>query len=158
MKGPNVMMGYFLYDQPGVIQQPQSKGPGWYSTGDIVERDDDGFLHIRGRLKRFAKIAGEMVSLEVVEKLAALAAPEFAHAASTRADAAKGEALVLFTTAPELRREHLLAAAKTTGSPELAVPRVIQKVAAIPLLGSGKTDYVTLKKMSETSAGEMTNA
>lgn len=158
VKGPNVMMGYFLYDQPGVIQQPQSKGPGWYSTGDIVERDDDGFLHIRGRLKRFAKIAGEMVSLEVVEKLAALAAPEFAHAASTRADAAKGEALVLFTTAPELRREHLLAAAKTTGSPELAVPRVIQKVAAIPLLGSGKTDYVTLKKMSETSAGEMTNA
>ncbi|WP_294261941.1 hypothetical protein [Propionivibrio sp.] len=65
---------------------------------------------------------------------------------------------MLFTTAPELRREHLLAAAKTTGSPELAVPRVIQKVAAIPLLGSGKTDYVTLKKMSEASAGEMTNA
>ena len=144
MKGPNVMKGYFLFDQPGVIQQPQSKGAGWYSTGDIVERDDDGFLHIRGRLKRFAKIAGEMVSLEVVEKLAVQAAPKFVHAASTRADAAKGEALVLFTTDPELKREQLLAAAKATGSPELAVPRVIRQIDAIPLLGSGKTDYCLL--------------
>lgn len=154
VKGPNVMKGYFLFDQPGVIQQPQSKGAGWYSTGDIVERDDDGFLHIRGRLKRFAKIAGEMVSLEVVEKLAAQAAPGFVHAASTRADAAKGEALVLFTTDPELKREQLLAAAKATGSTELAVPRVIRQIDAIPLLGSGKTDYVTLKKMSEATAGD----
>ena len=152
VKGPNVMKGYFLFDQPGVIQAPQSKGAGWYSTGDIVERDADGFVHIRGRLKRFAKIAGEMVSLEVVEKNAAIAAPGFFHAASTRSDAAKGEALVLFTTAPELKREQLLAAAKSTGSPELSVPRDIHVIEAIPLLGSGKTDYVTLKKMAE--AGE----
>jgi acyl-[acyl-carrier-protein]-phospholipid O-acyltransferase/long-chain-fatty-acid--[acyl-carrier-protein] ligase len=152
VKGPNVMKGYFLFDQPGVIQPPQSKGAGWYSTGDIVARDDEGFLHIRGRLKRFAKIAGEMVSLEVVEKLAATAAPGFAHAASTRADAAKGEALVLFTTAPQLAREQLLAAARMNGAPELAVPRSIQCVEAIPLLGSGKTDYVSLKRMAEASA------
>ena len=158
VKGPNVMKGYFLFDRPGVIQAQQSKGAGWYSTGDIVERDDDGFLHIRGRLKRFAKIAGEMVSLEVVEKNAAIAAPGFAHAASTRSDAAKGEALVLFTTAPELKREQLLAAAKASGSPELSVPRVIQRIEAIPLLGSGKTDYVTLKKMAEATAGEVANA
>jgi len=152
VKGPNVMKGYFLFDQPGVIQAAQSKGAGWYSTGDIVERDDDGFLHIRGRLKRFAKIAGEMVSLEVVEKNAAIAAPGFFHAASTRSDAAKGEALVLFTTAPDLKREQLLTAAKASGSPELSVPRVIQVIESIPLLGSGKTDYVTLKRMAE--AGE----
>ena len=152
VKGPNVMKGYFLFDKPGVIQAPQSKGAGWYSTGDIVERDADGFLHIRGRLKRFAKIAGEMVSLEVVEKNAAIAAPGFFHAASTRSDAAKGEALVLFTTAADLKREQLLTAAKASGSPELSVPRVIQVVESIPLLGSGKTDYVTLKRMAE--AGE----
>ena len=149
VKGPNVMKGYFLFDSPGVIQAPQSIGAGWYSTGDIVVRDGEGFFHIRGRLKRFAKIAGEMISLEVVEKLATNAAPGFMHAASTRPDTAKGEALVLFTTAPDLRREQLLAAAKAAGSPELAVPRSIRHVEAIPLLGSGKTDYVTLKKMAE---------
>ena len=158
VKGPNVMKGYFLFDQPGVIQAPQSIGPGWYSTGDIVQRDDEGFIHIRGRLKRFAKIAGEMVSLEVVEKNATNAAPGFMHAASTRPDAAKGEALVLFTTAPDLRREQLLAAAKASGSPELSVPRSIRHVEAIPLLGSGKTDYVTLKKMAEATAEDTVNA
>ena len=158
VKGPNVMKGYFLFDQPGVIQAAQSKAAGWYSTGDIVERDEDGFLHIRGRLKRFAKIAGEMVSLEVVEKNAAAAAPGFSHAASTRKDASKGEALVLFTTATELKREQLLAAAKDNGSPELSVPRIIKYVETIPLLGSGKTDYVTLGLMAEASVLEMAAA
>ena len=152
VRGPNVMKGYFLFDQPGVVQPPQSIGDGWYSTGDIVSIDDDGFVHIRGRIKRFAKIAGEMISLEVVEKLAAAAAPGCQHAATTRGDAAKGEALVLFTTAPQLMREQLLAAAKAAGVPELAVPRVIRGVAAIPLLGSGKTDYVRLKQMAEAPA------
>ena len=149
VKGPNVMKGYLLFDQPGVIQAPSAKGEGWYATGDIVARDDEGYLHILGRLKRFAKIAGEMVSLEVVEKIATTAAAGFFHAASTRTDAGKGEALVLFTTAPDLSREQLLAAARGNGAPELAVPRVIRCVEAIPLLGSGKTDYVSLKKMAE---------
>lgn len=152
--GPNVMKGYYLFDQPGVIQPPPSIRAGWYSTGDIVEIDEDGFVHIRGRLKRFAKIAGEMVSLEVVEKIATTAAPGFAHAASTRADAAKGEALVLFTTAPDLTRDRLLAAARTNGSPELAVPRVIRSIEQIPLLGSGKTDYVALKRLAEATPAE----
>ena len=149
VKGPNVMKGYFLYDEPGVIKPPASLREGWYCTGDIVEIDQDDFVHIRGRVKRFAKIAGEMISLETVERLAAHAGPGLAHAASTRADAAKGEALVLFTTSGTLTREQLSAAAKSLGAPELAVPRDIRVVSAIPLLGSGKTDYVTLKKMAE---------
>jgi acyl-[acyl-carrier-protein]-phospholipid O-acyltransferase/long-chain-fatty-acid--[acyl-carrier-protein] ligase len=149
VKGPNVMKGYFLFDKPGVIQPPESIGAGWYSTGDVVAVDEDGFVHIRGRLKRFAKVAGEMVSLEVVEKVAATASPDCLHAVSTRSDAAKGEALVLFTTDKALARDQLLAAARTVGAPELAVPRIIRVVEAIPLLGSGKTDYVTLKRMAE---------
>jgi acyl-[acyl-carrier-protein]-phospholipid O-acyltransferase / long-chain-fatty-acid--[acyl-carrier-protein] ligase len=151
VKGPNVMKGYLLFDKPGVIQPPSSIGEGWYATGDIVEFDADDFIHIRGRVKRFAKIAGEMISLEVVERIAAQAAPGFAHAASSRADASKGEAIVLFTTATNLLRDTLVAAAKSLGAPELAVPRTIRQVDAIPLLGSGKTDYVRLKELAAAS-------
>jgi acyl-[acyl-carrier-protein]-phospholipid O-acyltransferase/long-chain-fatty-acid--[acyl-carrier-protein] ligase len=149
--GPNVMKGYLLYDKPGVIQPPSSIHDGWYSTGDIVHVDADDFIHIRGRVKRFAKIAGEMISLEVVERIASAASPGLVHAASTRADPSKGEALVLFTTDPALKREQLQAAARSVGAPELAVPRVIQYLEEIPLLGTGKTDYVRLKTMAQES-------
>jgi acyl-[acyl-carrier-protein]-phospholipid O-acyltransferase/long-chain-fatty-acid--[acyl-carrier-protein] ligase len=152
VRGPNVMKGYFLHERPGVLAPPHSLGAGWYNTGDIVQIDADDFVHIRGRVKRFAKIAGEMISLETVERLAHTAAPEFMHAASTRSDAAKGEALVLFTTAPQLTREQLGAAAKRLGAPELAVARIVQHLTEIPLLGTGKTDYVRLKQLAEAGA------
>jgi acyl-[acyl-carrier-protein]-phospholipid O-acyltransferase / long-chain-fatty-acid--[acyl-carrier-protein] ligase len=149
VKGPNVMKGYLLYSNPGVIDT-SALHDGWYGTGDIVSIDEEDFVFIRGRVKRFAKIAGEMVSLEVVESIAAKAAPGFAHAASARADAAKGEAIMLFTTAPSLSREQLGAAAKSLGASELAVPRVIVNMPEIPLLGTGKTDYVQLKALAES--------
>ncbi|HEV2701345.1 MAG TPA: bifunctional acyl-ACP--phospholipid O-acyltransferase/long-chain-fatty-acid--ACP ligase [Steroidobacteraceae bacterium] len=152
VSGPNVMKGYLLHDRPGVIQPPASIRPGWYSTGDIVSVDEDDFVHIRGRVKRFAKIAGEMISLEVVERIAAAASAGFAHAASTRSDAAKGEAIVLFSTDPKLTREQLSAAARSLGAPDLAIARTVNVVAEIPLLGTGKTDYVRLKAMAEATA------
>jgi acyl-[acyl-carrier-protein]-phospholipid O-acyltransferase / long-chain-fatty-acid--[acyl-carrier-protein] ligase len=152
VKGPNVMKGYLLYDKPGVLQPPNSIGAGWYATGDIVEVDRDDFVHIRGRVKRFAKIAGEMISLEVVERIAAKAGPGSMHAASSRPDSAKGEAIVLFTTDASLRRDGLSAAAKILQAPELAVPRDIRVVDEIPLLGTGKTDYLRLKEWAAKSA------
>jgi acyl-[acyl-carrier-protein]-phospholipid O-acyltransferase/long-chain-fatty-acid--[acyl-carrier-protein] ligase len=158
VRGPNVMKGYLLHERPGILQPPSSIGDGWYCTGDIVALDADDFVHIRGRAKRFAKIAGEMISLEVAERIATTAAPGFAHAVTTRRDAAKGEALVLFTTAPALGREQLSATARSVGAPELAVPRIVQCVGAIPLLGTGKTDYVRLKEMAEDAQTAATAA
>ena len=156
VKGPNLMSGYYRFNQPGVLEPPASElGEGWYSTGDIVEIDADGFLHIRGRVKRFAKIAGEMISLEVVEKIAqtatSAATPTPMHAATTRTDPQRGEAIVLYTTDATLTREALLAAAREAGAPEIAVPREIRVIDALPLLGTGKIDHVTLKTWAEGS-------
>ncbi|PJG58351.1 bifunctional acyl-ACP--phospholipid O-acyltransferase/long-chain-fatty-acid--ACP ligase [Aeromonas cavernicola] len=151
VRGPNVMAGYLRITAPGVLEPTASElGAGWYNTGDIVEVDHDGFVHIQGRLKRFAKIAGEMVSLEVVEKLAALACPAGQHAASSRPDESKGEALVLFSTV-SVTAEQLNRCAKEQGFPSLAVPRDLRVMAALPLLGTGKTDYLTLKTLAATS-------
>lgn len=145
VRGPNVMLGYYLYDQPGVLQTPAD---GWYDTGDVVDIDAQGFIRILGRVKRFAKIAGEMVSLETVEALAHAASPEHQHAASTQPDAQRGENIVLFSTDSSLSRDSLQAAARKLGSPDLAVPKKIITVEALPLLGTGKTDYVTLRTMA----------
>jgi acyl-[acyl-carrier-protein]-phospholipid O-acyltransferase/long-chain-fatty-acid--[acyl-carrier-protein] ligase len=152
VSGPNVMSGYYRVEHPGLIEPPSSSlGPGWYDTGDVVDIDDEGYLHILGRVKRFAKVAGEMISLEVVEKIAAEASPNKAHAVSTQPDAQRGEALVLFTTDPNLTREQLRVTAKNLGQPELAIPRKIIPVESLPLLGTGKTDYVTLKQRAENA-------
>ena len=146
VKGDNIMQGYYLYDQPGKLIPPPD---GWYDTGDVVEVDAEGFIHIKGRVKRFAKVAGEMVSLEMVEKIANTAAPDHQHAATTQSNANRGENIVLFTTDKRLKREDLQVVAKNLGAPEIAIARKIILVEAIPLLGTGKTDYVTLKQMAE---------
>lgn len=149
VKGDNIMQGYYLYDQPGVLVPPEG---GWYNTGDVVEIDEEGFIHIKGRVKRFAKVAGEMVSLETVEKIANTAAPDHQHAATTQTDANRGENIVLFTTDSKLKRDDLQVVAKNFGAPEIAIARKLVHVEAIPLLGTGKTDYVTLKQMAEKAA------
>lgn len=146
VRGPNVMLGYYFYDEPGILRSPED---GWYNTGDVVEIDAYGFVHILGRVKRFAKVAGEMVSLDTVEHIANRASPSHQHAATTQTDSQRGENIVLFTTDDSLVREALQAAARELGSPELAVPRKIIKVKELPLLGTGKTDYVKLKHMVE---------
>jgi acyl-[acyl-carrier-protein]-phospholipid O-acyltransferase/long-chain-fatty-acid--[acyl-carrier-protein] ligase len=153
VKGDNVMLGYLRAEKPGVLEPPSSSfGPGWYSTGDIVEIDEDGFVRIAGRVKRFAKIAGEMISLEVVEQIASAASPNRAHASTTVASEKRGETIILFTEDPELRREHLAAAARERGLPELAAARQVLHIEKLPRLGSGKADYVQLKELARQRA------
>jgi acyl-[acyl-carrier-protein]-phospholipid O-acyltransferase/long-chain-fatty-acid--[acyl-carrier-protein] ligase len=139
IKGPNVMVGY--------LDHAQTLDDGWYDTGDIVTVDDEGFVTIAGRVKRFAKIAGEMISLNVVEDFAQKCWPESAHAVVTAPDEKRGEMLVLFTTEQGADTGVLSAFIKQSGGTELMAPKRIVKLAELPLLGSGKTDYVTLRTM-----------
>jgi acyl-[acyl-carrier-protein]-phospholipid O-acyltransferase/long-chain-fatty-acid--[acyl-carrier-protein] ligase len=147
--GPNLLSGYYLYDHPGVLVASQSTaGPGWHNLGDVAELSPDGFLSIQGRLRRFAKVAGEMVSLEVSEAIARAAAPEAMHAATCVADTGRGEMIVLITTDPALAREQLATTARSLGHPEIALPRRIQVVESLPVLGTGKVDYLRLKALA----------
>lgn len=148
VRGPNLMQGYLFSDAPGVLQPPRSElGAGWYNTGDVVSVDGDGFVTIHGRVKRFAKIAGELVSLERVEHIAYHASPQFKHAALVEMTHT-GESTVLLTTDPKLDRLALLHAARQMHAQDITVAKRVLKVDTLPLLGSGKVDYVTLKQNS----------
>lgn len=148
LSGPNLMLGYLRPD--GTVEPVRSElGPGWYATGDIVSVDPETrFITILGRQKRFAKVAGEMVSLETAERIAAEASPRFQHAAVTLPQPGRGEMILLFSEDAGLDRARLVEAARSLGAAELAVPRRILHLPRLPLLGNGKKDYVTLARMA----------
>lgn len=147
VRGPNVMQGYLRPSNPGVLEQPSE---GWHDTGDIVCIDDEGFMRIRGRVKRFAKIAGEMVSLAIVENCASAIWPDDMHAAATLPDPRKGEQIILLSDTKRANREEILAWCQNHGTPELAVPRKVFLVDEIPVLGTGKLDYGAIQKLAES--------
>ena len=148
VRGPNVMLGYLRAERPGVLEPPQG---GWYDTGDIVDLDNDGFVTIRGRAKRFAKVAGEMVPLGAVEDFIAKLWPDGIHAVVTMPDQKRGEQLILVTDFDEAARPALAAGAREAGLPEIFVPRVIVKVDSVPLLATGKIDYVGAAQLASQS-------
>jgi acyl-[acyl-carrier-protein]-phospholipid O-acyltransferase/long-chain-fatty-acid--[acyl-carrier-protein] ligase len=153
VSGPNVMLGYLKADKPGVLQRPEYMigdkiKKGWHDTGDIVDVDADGYVTILGRAKRFAKLAGEMISLTVVEEYVDKLYPEFKSAVTSLPDERKGEVIVLITECKQAKREDIHKYFKSQGLSELYVPRIVKIVTGLPILATGKIDYVTIKEQT----------
>ncbi len=148
VKGPNIMQGYLLPQNPGQLVPPESDyGKGWYDTGDIVDVDDEDYITIKGRSKRFAKVSGEMISLTAVEQLASNAWPDDHHASVSIPDPKKGEMIVLLTTHKNATAKQLATA--SPGVAAISLPKTVLVVDNIPALATGKTDYPTATKIAE---------
>jgi len=145
VKGPNVMKGYLIHEK-GFIPNEE-----WYDTGDIVDVDENGFITIKSRLKRFAKIGGEMISLNLVEQLAITFFGHEEMATVNIPDARKGEKIILFSTAKDIKKDAFREFLSSNGHSPLLMPASIVNIDKLPLLGSGKADYVSLKKMAENN-------
>lgn len=148
VRGPNIMKGYINED--GLVPPKD----GWHDTGDVVTIDDHGCITIQGRVKRFAKIGGEMVSLAAVEAYAAALWPKHRHAAIALPCSRKGERVILISDQPQAEASALLEWAQANGAPEIAIPKKVLAVKEVPLLGSGKTDYVAVRDIAVARAGE----
>ncbi|HTZ02566.1 MAG TPA: acyl-[ACP]--phospholipid O-acyltransferase [Xanthobacteraceae bacterium] len=143
VSGPNVMLGYLRADHPGVLEPPHE---GWHDSGDIVTIDGEGFISIKGRAKRFAKVGGEMVSLAAVEMLAAELWPDNVTAVAAIPDARKGERLIMVTDKHGATRSDFIAFARGKHASELMFPAEVVVLDKLPLLGSGKVDNMSLQK------------
>jgi acyl-[acyl-carrier-protein]-phospholipid O-acyltransferase/long-chain-fatty-acid--[acyl-carrier-protein] ligase len=120
---------------------------GWHDTGDIVSIDKEGFIAIKGRAKRFAKIAGEMISFAAVEALASELWPDALSAVAAVPDARKGERLVMLTQQKNASRSEFQAFARSRGATEIMVPAEIIYMEKLPLLGTGKIDNMAVTKL-----------
>jgi acyl-[acyl-carrier-protein]-phospholipid O-acyltransferase/long-chain-fatty-acid--[acyl-carrier-protein] ligase len=146
LSGPNIMLGYLLADNPGKLVPPESTyGKGWYDTGDIVNIDEEGYISIRGRSKRFAKISGEMISLAATEQIITDIWPDGQHAIISLPDERKGEKLVLVTTQKNVTTQKLMAEAK--GVTAINLPRKFVEVDKLPVMATGKTNYIEVTEL-----------
>ncbi len=150
VKGPNIMLGYLNLDKPGTIQSVASQEKGWYDTGDIVKIDSEGYITIIGRVKRFAKIAGEMISLAAIEELATRidSDPNSINAVIYLADEKKGEQILLFTTSPIITKESFINIIDKVMVSAMHLPKFIINVPEIPIFPTGKVNYPEVIKMA----------
>jgi acyl-[acyl-carrier-protein]-phospholipid O-acyltransferase / long-chain-fatty-acid--[acyl-carrier-protein] ligase len=146
VRGPNVMLGYLKVDKPGVLEPPAE---GWHDTGDIVTIDEQGFVTIKGRAKRFAKIGGEMISLAAVEAVASELWPNVPSAVTAVPDMRKGERLILVTQQKDATRAEFQAFAKRNHASDLMIPAEVWVLDKLPVLGTGKVDMVGVVKLVE---------
>lgn len=145
VRGPNIMKGYLYADNPGVLVPVKD---GWYHTGDVVVVDDLGFVKIVDRVKRFAKIAGEMISLTAVENIAVeiWGTDEFRCGAIAIPSDKKGEQIVMVTNNKDATRAKFAEKVRSKGLSELYIPVEFMYKDELPLFATGKADNITLKK------------
>lgn len=151
VRGPSIFAGYHRYEGPSPFVE--FEGQSWYRTGDLVAVDEDGYLHFRGRLKRFLKAGGEMISLPALEAPFQKRYPADENGPRVAVEGIEtpdGRQVVLFTTFDLSLREasEMLLADGLRGVMRLDA---VQRLDAIPVLGTGKTDYVSLRKLVEAS-------
>lgn len=143
VKGPNIMKGYLIHNK-GFVPLEE-----WHETGDIVDMDENGFINIVARLKRFAKIGGEMISLNFIEELASQCFEEQGFASVSIPDKKKGEKVILFTTNENIAEKDFKRFIKAHKHSSLLIPKEFKYIESIPLLGTGKTDYVSLQQLAQ---------
>jgi acyl-[acyl-carrier-protein]-phospholipid O-acyltransferase/long-chain-fatty-acid--[acyl-carrier-protein] ligase len=155
-RGPCMMKGYFddLEETSLRIRN------GWYDTGDMGYLDEDGFLWHVGRLKRFVKIAGEMVSLVAVEEALGRVLPATVECCVVEVpDAVKGARIIAVVTREIDRKEVLKRLSQTL--PNIALPRHFVVVEELPKMGSGKVDFRTtteiVKELSHSKQVSLTD-
>lgn len=154
VKGGNIMLGYMRPSNKGVLEIPtiEIEGQvldGWYDTGDIVEIDKYGFIFIKGRAKRFAKLGGEMVSLVAIEMALSELWPDIPLGIVAIPDSKKGEQLVLIIEKQNVTTNEIATYFATKGVSALWTPKKIICVKQAPLLGSGKFDYNKAKELAK---------
>ena len=141
------MLGYIMPDNQGKLVPLEE---GWYHTGYVVEIDEIGFVYIKDRIKRFAKIGGEMVSLNAVHEMVCKAyewmGADFQYGVVAVPHESKGEQIVLVTNNNQVTQDVLHSYIKNNGMSELFLPRVILYKDKLPVFATGKADNVTLKK------------
>lgn len=146
IKGDNVMLGYLRASAPGKIEAPKD---GWYDTGDILAFDDENFATIKGRAKRFAKIAGEMISMTAVELALKNLWPDNLTALVRIPDPKRGEQLIAYTDKQDATLKQIQEYFKEQGFSELWVPKKVEVLEKMLLMGTGKIDYPALEKLAK---------
>lgn len=149
VSGDNVMQGYIKADKPGKLEPVSHK---WYDTGDIVSIDEEKFVKILGRAKRFAKIGGEMVSLTAIETALEKLYPNSLQGIITLPDEKKGEQIIFVTNQEQANLTEIKSYFKEQGFVELWIPKKVIYMGKPPVMGTGKFDYVKTRQLVEDEA------
>jgi long-chain-fatty-acid--[acyl-carrier-protein] ligase len=154
VNGPNVFGQYMGVDKDPFLELENER---WYDTGDLGYLNEEGFLFLAGRLKRFVKIAGEMISLPAIESALAQRWPADESGAVLAVEAIESEDKrpeLFLLSSVKIDLEEANEALKEAGFSNLSKLKKLIELETMPLLGTGKTDYQTIKGIVRDQSGE----